>query len=321
VVGVWSIIPVDGAPLRKKAQREYQKALRDLDSAKAQLAEFHERDEPLFSQWISQNFGALLTGIRELQARLMESEQLIAEVEQEHFFGGHRSMASAYREVMRRRAQPAEAAEEIDEEEAEQFRREFEEAFTEAAEDFWQRFGRQAHARGQAVLREKGKEARRGNSRLKDLYRTLARRLHPDTGNDLSANEKEWWHQTQAAYDSGNLEQLELILTLVEIEDKGTRETSVSALAKLTASFKQRLRSLKKQLTELSREAAWKFSQRSDRSLLFARVQSSLKLDQERLASILEMHQAQIAKWERQRAPAPNQKRRRRASIEDEFLF
>jgi hypothetical protein len=312
-VGAWAVVAVDGTPLRKKAQREYRKALRDLDAAKARLQEFNQRDQPLFSRWINQNFGAILTEIRELQGKLFEAQQLIAEVQQEYFFGGHRSIGHAYREVMRRRAEPEppprEANDPENADEADDFDREFEESFSEATEDFWARFDPNARKRRQANPSEKAKE---GRSRLKDLYRTLARRLHPDKATDLTANEKEWWHQTQAAYDSGNLEQMEMILTLVEIEDKGTGETSVSALAKLTAGFKNRLRALKRQLSELRRDAAWNFSQRADHPVLFNQIQSSLQSDRQRIASLLSEYQAQIDKWNRQPLSPIKQARARR---------
>jgi hypothetical protein len=322
----WAIIAIDGTPLRKKAQRAYQKALRDLDAAKAQLNEFHERDQPAYSRWISRNFGALLTEIRELESKLFEAQQLVVEVEQEYFFGGRRSIASAYREVMRRRAQPEpqEPADNPagDEEEEDEFRREFE-AFEKTIDDFWARIAGDAHEHTQNHRQEKAKAASPSSRRLKELYRTLARRLHPDKAADLTPSEKEWWHQTQEAYETGNLEQMEMIFTLVDIQDNGTRETSISALAKLTAGFKTRLRALKRQLTKLRRDAAWNFSQRNDHSILSQNIQASLNADRQRIASLLSQYRTQIAQWER--APIPPSKparpRRRTPSGQRDFWF
>jgi hypothetical protein len=318
------MIAIDGAPLRKKAQRQYQKALRDLDTVKAQLNEFQERDQPAFSKWVNQNFGALLTQIRELNAKLFETQQLVTEVEQEYFFGGHRSMASAYREVMRRRAEPEpEAVGDPPDQDEEEFHREFEEAFGKGIEDFWARLGQSAHEQGQTHRREKARTASSSNRRLKDLYRTLARRLHPDKAAGLTESEKEWWHQTQDAYQTGNVEQMEMILTLVEIQDNGTRETSISALAKLTAGFKKRLRALKRQLSGLQRDAAWNFSQRADHPILFRQIHSSLQSDRQRIASSLGEYQIQIAKWERAPLPSlckPRARRRAQADYDQFWL-
>src|SRR5258708_1552100 len=40
----------------------------------------------------------------------------------------------------------------------------------------------------------------RESDRLKELYRTLVRQLHPDRNPKQSAREREFWHQVQAAY-------------------------------------------------------------------------------------------------------------------------
>lgn len=299
----WAIVAIDGAPLRRKAQRDYQKTLRDLDSAKALLAAFHERDQPLFSRWINQNFGALLTDIRELQAKLLQAQQLIFEVDQEYFSGGHTSVASAYCEVMRRRTQPEPGTSgdpgDEEEDDEEDFQREFKEAFGKDPEDFWAHLGEGANERTHPHRPEQRNGPSSSNRRLKELYRTLARRLHPDKAANLAPAEMEWWYQTQAAYESGNLEQMEMILTLVEIHDNGTRETSISALAKLTSDFKKRLRALKRQISELRRETAWNFANRVDHSDLRHQFLGSLTLEREEIASHLAECNFQIAKWER----------------------
>ena len=149
-------------PFGKKPSARIRKPCATLIAAKAQLNDFRERDQPLFTRWINGNFGVLLTEIRELNSKLFEAQQLVAEVEQEFILGGHRSIVTAYREVMRRRTQPEPepTAEPIDDaEEDEEFRREFEEAFGKTADDFWERIGGDAYEQGQAHRREKAKAA------------------------------------------------------------------------------------------------------------------------------------------------------------------
>ena len=92
-------------------------------------------------------------------------------------------------------------------------------------------------------------------------YRALVRRLHPDSQREMTAQKTEWWHQAQAAYEAGDAEQLEVILTLCEIGDTGTTaHTSASLLQRITAQLKNSLREIKRQLAELRREPAWNFS-------------------------------------------------------------
>ena len=59
-------------------------------------------------------------------------------------------------------------------------------------------------------------------ARLKELYRAVVRRLHPDRQREMTVQKTEWWHQAQAAYEAGDVEQLEVILTLCEIGESGT---------------------------------------------------------------------------------------------------
>ena len=115
---------------------------------------------------------------------------------------------------------------------------------------------------------------------------------------------------------------MEMILTLVEIQDKGTRETSISALAKLTAGLKKSLRTLKRQLSQLRREAAWNFLERTDHSILFCQIQSSLRADRQRIASVLAHYQVQITKWERAAFAGKRARPGRRVAVEeDDFSF
>lgn len=318
--GAWSVVLIDGRPVRNKAHREYQKAVRDLEKARAESERFQTEDKPLFAKWVNSNFGALLTEIRELQTKLFELEDLVNEVQQEHFFGGHRSIADAYREVMHRRTHPEEPKDEaeMDEEENEEFRREFEE-FEKSAEDYWEKLGNN-NRKNPAKTRDEG--APKTASRLKQLYRALVRRLHPDKTHQLSAREKEWWHLAQAAYQQGNADQLEVILTLLEIEDKGTKETSVSALARLTASFKKSLRALKRQLGELRRDPAWNFSQRADHSVLLHQTRLALQMDKAKTVWLLSRYEAQVQRWRKQtEAPPKRARSRRRREWQDRELF
>jgi hypothetical protein len=74
------------------------------------------------------------------------------------------------------------------------------------------------------------------STRLKELYRSVVRRLHPDSQREMTAQKTEWWHQAQMAYEAGDVEQLEVILTLCEIGDSGTTaNTSASLLQRITA--------------------------------------------------------------------------------------
>jgi hypothetical protein len=48
--GGWSIVLVDGSAIRRKARRDYERVLRDLDAAKAEAERFEVEDKPQFAR-------------------------------------------------------------------------------------------------------------------------------------------------------------------------------------------------------------------------------------------------------------------------------
>jgi hypothetical protein len=296
---------IDSAPIRKQAKRDYERVLRDLDEAKGEIERFHSEDKPKYRSWMSQNFGAVLTELRELEQKLLEAQGLVNEVQQEFFYGNYRRIHKAYERVKRHRANPQEEEEPEfkDFEESEPFR-EAEEEFRRIVEEMFSR-------NGDGEEREEGRGARRPveeksltseqqhrASRIKDLYRSLVRRLHPDQAENLTAKHVEWWHQTQEAYETGNLEQLELIFTLTEIEIGGTREATISILKKLILQFKTALKSVKLELKKLRGDPAWSFASIEDHSELLRQTRFSLAQEKQRMIRMTEKYNAQIRGWE-----------------------
>jgi hypothetical protein len=313
-VGTWSLLVVDNEPIRQKAQRDYQKATRDLNKAKNETERFHSQDKPLFTRWLHANFGALLTEMRDLQVKLHETQDLVNEVQQEYFFGGHSSIGQAYRTVLHRRSHPEEeqstSEPTVDPEEDADFRQNFEDAMREAAEEFQGRFQRAQPSR-----------PRQTRDRLKQLYRKLARRLHPDNGRKLSPRETDLWHRTQAAYDAGHVEILETILSLLDVDENGTRTTAISTLLRLTADLKKTLRGIKRELTALRRDIAWNFSQREDHLEIRRSTEAMLQADREKLVWLLTKYKSQIERWETQSHVKGKRVRSRRSNWMDEEWF
>jgi hypothetical protein len=140
--------------------------------------------------------------------------------------------------------------------------------------------------------------------------------LHPDNGRVITPREAELWHKTQAAYEAGQVEVLESILTLLDVGDKGAKTASVSALFQLTATLKKTLRTLKRQLTQLRQDAAWNFSQRPDRTMVHRVTEEMLHADRDQLLWLLIRYESQLHRWSLQgRSPAMPRKGFRRAEI------
>ena len=334
-----ALVPADGTAIRRKIKKDYEKALRDLDKSRGQLDQFHQTDQPEFTRWLNRHFGALLTEIRELGQKIAADEDLIFHVEGEAMFGGI-SHARAYQRVMAFRENPAPPPRAAGGggPNGEPFgaRPEFGDTDDYHDEDdplnafFDEVFGgfgpgeRPRDRRGQPGGHHPSSAAPQISSRLKELYRALVRRLHPDSQRDMTPQKTEWWHQAQAAYEAGDAEQLEVILTLCEIGDSGTTaHTSASLLQRITAQLKSSLRQINRQLADSRRQPAWNFSHRADLDLMAIRMRRDLMMELQEMRESWRQTQELIAGWkaaaERGRPPRPRKPRRQPQDMEFPF--
>jgi hypothetical protein len=349
-----ALVLADGTAIRKKIKRNYEKALRDLANSRQRLDQFNQTDQPQFTRWFNSHFGAQLTEIRELTQKIAADEELIFQVEDEVFLAGG-SYARAYRRVMELRENPppppeysqrsgprgrngspfedpiADSATEA--EESDRDGDPFEEFLEEVFEDMFGGFDPNMFG-GFGPNGEKNSRSRATNNhhtaaphahaRLKDLYRKLVRRLHPDAQAQMTAQKTEWWHEAQAAYEAGDADKLEVILTLCEIEDNGTAAgTSASLLHRITEQLKHSLRELKRQLRERQREPAWNFSKRTDLEELASHLRAEITRDLEGLRMHCRANQNRIAAWKAgaEKLKQPRQRKLRRQPPDVEFPF
>ena len=73
---------------------------------------------------------------------------------------------------------------------------------------------------GSIPLRMTEEQATPVDARVKELYRRLVRRLHPDLRADGSAAVSGLWHEVQEAYEAGDVARMEILLALSDIETK-----------------------------------------------------------------------------------------------------
>lgn len=288
--------------------------MRDLDNSRRQLDQFHQTDLPQFTRWLNTHFGALLTQIREVSQKMALDEELVFDVQDEVMFCGG-SYARAYERVMELRENPEplsppHSGDGDPEQEWDPFGQRPEPEGFDGDEDplqaFFNHFFNQSGPGGPS---REGRASRSGHhtksassshssSRLKELYRSLVRRLHPDTQREMTAQKTEWWHQAQAAYEAGDLEQLEVILTCCEIGDSGTTaHTSASLLQRITAKLKSSLREIKRQIVRLRNDPAWNFSHRSDHDLMAVQMRRTLMGDLQDMRERWRQTQEMIARW------------------------
>jgi len=331
-----AVVRVDGGGIRKKIKQDYDKALRDLDNSRRKLDQFQQTDQPQFTRWLNSRFGALLTELRELNLKIAADDAIIFMVQSEAMFGGG-SHARAYKRVMElrdnpqpppppppgredgaepgpfgRRPEPGNPDAEDD-----PLRAMFEEMFGAFGPDGEPREPFNPWGRPPATT-----PPVHPSQRLKELYRAVVRRLHPDRQREMTAQKTEWWHQAQAAYEAGDVEQLEVILTLCEIGESGTTaHTSVSLLQRITARLKSSLREIKRQIAQRRREPAWNFSNRTDHATMARQIERELTADLQALRQQWTHTQKTIAKWKTAAERLKPSRRQKATPPDPEFLF
>jgi len=347
------IVVIDQKPLRHAAGAECQKAMARLEEARRAWNRFEREDKPGFARWRAREFGALLSETRDLEAQIHEREALIREVQAEMRRGFY-TPQSAYQRVMFRRANPGRAGADFDESQdagqnAEQRKKlsEFEqealfqewvrrfigtnpdimddEAYTSTFEAFkFHMFGSKRAEPPPGTSRREDRKRTfqeeegagpRADRRVKDLYRLLVRRLHPDSRADGDATVSTLWHEVQEAYAVGDVERMEILLALSDIEsDNLGEQTTLFQMRAVLAELRRALRALERSLSQARTHDAWNFVRKGAGNALRQRVQRELESDlltnKARLRVLLEM----IAGWASLSRIFNRQSRRRRQS-------
>jgi hypothetical protein len=154
---------------------------------------------------------------------------------------------------------------------------------------------------------ELGEEERRVDARVKELYRILVRRLHPDLRADANAAASALWHEVQEAYAASDVPRMEILLALSDIETNHvSNQTSVGQMRVVLAELERALRALEKSLLEAEGEDAWNFAQAGPSAELRLRVERELKSDLAARTMHLEVLTKTIAEWAR--GPIANRK-------------
>jgi hypothetical protein len=331
------IVLVDEAPIRARAGADCSCALTRLERARGRWHHFERKDKPAFARWRAREFGALLSKAREVEMQIRDRQALIHEVEME-MRRGFQDAHSAYQRVMFRRANPTAmpmeengvgarnqngAARKLTEFEQEALFQDWvkrslgtnpdkmdDEAYSATFEAFKSHMFRGAveeprHPTGRtrrqgsptpAQVPEAPEEV---DARVKEVYRRLVRRLHPDLRADGSAAVSALWHEVQEAYAASDVARMEILLALSDIETQRTTGQSLSQMHALMVELKRATRALEKSLLEAEREEAWDFARIGPNADLRLRVERQLKSDLSERTQRLELLTRTIADWAR----------------------
>jgi len=331
------IIVIDDAPVRLTARAECAEAMARLEDARAAWHRFEREDKPSFARWRAREFGTLLSEGREIELQIRDLETLVHEVEMEMrrgFIDPH----GAYRRVMARRGDPLHETEAssrpmrndagtgrpLSEFEQEALFQDWvqrslgtnpdkmdDEAYSASFEAFKSHMFR-ARPPDPIPLRpangpvnaadeqpEQEPEAP-ADARVKELYRSLVRRLHPDLRADGNVAASALWHEVQEAYAASDIAQLEILLALSDIDsDRFSAETSVSEMRALLAELERALFALEDTLRQARNEDAWNFARGGAVAGLRFRVERELQGSLRSRLQRLRLLKQTIAAWSR----------------------
>lgn len=258
-----------------------------------QIEDYQKSVVPSYERWLGNTFGPLLDEERKAENRIAELEDLITEVTAAQFWSGG-SQRSAYQKVMNERSKGKDAEkpddEDFDDDEddlgdpkndkdyssEEQMFREFvrnvlglnpdklaKAEYRSLFKEFRSQSGMGANGHDDDSLGGGvgGAKKRDHPARVKELYRLLVRRLHPDSGADYDGESARLWHSLQEAYQNNDLERLEILLAITDIHDgSGTAQATLFHLRQVTAEFLRGERALRQKLGKLRKTPAYLFS-------------------------------------------------------------
>lgn len=138
-----------------------------------------------------------------------------------------------------------------------------------------------------------------GLARIKEIYRALVRRLHPDTRAGHGPAVSSLWHEVQAAYEAGNLERLETLLALTDIQSNGAgAHTTLFQIRSVLRELRLAFQAIQRSLQEARRSPAWNFSRMGERRLFQRQHERKLRSDLAAQRAHLQDLEELIASWE-----------------------
>jgi len=312
------IVLIDQAPLREAAATDCTQAMAQLERVRRGWHHFERKDKPAFVRWRAREFGPLLSKAREVEIQIRDCQTLVHEVEMEMRRGFQDAHAAYQRVMFRREnpsSAPEEGtaisragdrvSQKLSDFEKEALFQEWvhkslgtnpdkmdDEAYSTSFEAFKSHMFRSPleetrsgnsyqpgpKRRSAVELEEKGEEETKVDARVKELYRTLVRRLHPDLRADANAAVSALWHDVQEAYAASDVAQMEILLALSDIESNEVgAQTSVGQMRVVLVELERALAALEKSLLEAEGEDAWNFAQTGPTADLRVRVERELK--------------------------------------------
>lgn len=298
------LIRLNTDAIRSRELKAHARIERQLARLTEQLHRFQAEDQPGFLRWLHATFGPLLARHREILNDIAAKQAIFCAVE-ELAARFRIPVIDAYRKYLHRQAHPEEAlAEDQKWEERQRARRpspppddetEFDGAEDPSADHpHWREFEKY-FSRFFSHARTSDEDAIPPT--VRELYRALVRRLHPDRHGALSEARAGLWHETQQAYQRRDIEALQGLLARCEAGDVGLgAHTSVSAIRSLIDRLTRSIRRIQKELRAAKKQTAWGYRSKIENPVFVLSIKTELlsrvrRSEQERMQLAWELEE------------------------------
>jgi hypothetical protein len=315
------IVLIDQQPLREEAGGEAKRIMSEVHEHAEQLAEFDRTIRPAYERWEAENLGPLLEEERRLHAKIADLEHRINFADIESLFTG-RDPFEIFEESGQESGEPESEAAPAEEEESPE--PDPDQGFDAEERDFRSYvrfiFGDNPDALSKAKYQRLFEEYRRwrakmggANStakskskdipaRVKEIYRILVRRLHPDTGRDRSNPQtRKLWDELQEAYSALDIERMEVLLAITDLHESGSAvRSTLYHLRQVALQLRNQLDGLKVRLRQARKSPAWTFWNAKNRAqageIIRAAVVARVRSAKGQLATLEE----EVERWKEQ---------------------
>jgi hypothetical protein len=265
-----ALIHLDTEQIRKSALKKLKKSKTDCASLDAKLTHFEKEEKQAHRQWLQTHCGSAVTEFRTVNAEaelLQNIIELACDLSDYYrnrkrhecaeaavlFFESNGKIPEGFEEFF---TPPSARNEhdyehpEDDEDEADDMR-----AFEALLDDILNGVNTQHKPthRGRDEWQQKQKTS-------KELYRRIARRLHPDQNGCANSDQLNLWYAAQKAYEANDCETLERILAHCDLHDSENSKTApVSSIQAGIAFYKRACDQFRRSIRHAKRLPEWGF--------------------------------------------------------------
>ena len=303
------LVLVDQSPLRESAGKEARKKMREVNKLSATLAEFERTIRPTYERWEREHLAPLLDEERRLTVKIAELEHLIQHASMEALFtdGDPYEILARERKALEKqhgdsahdsgfdgepkadsgfeKADPYAEQDANRPEEERDFRSYIrflsgEDPDSLGAREYTRLFQeyRRWRERMGATSAASRKKITDIPARIKEIYRVLVRRLHPDAGQAApDPHIERLWHDLQEAYAAMDLERMEVLLAITDLQESGDAlRSTLYHLRKVAKEMARTVRELKSRFRQVSASEAWIFWHAEDRAKAGEKIRATI---------------------------------------------